>query len=73
MVAYRSSTLVTIFAHVVNNSIAVLSIHSSVMDVGYGTPNALPLSWLVASLALFALSTVLIVRSTRVPKASEAR
>jgi membrane protease YdiL (CAAX protease family) len=67
-VAYRSSTLVTIFAHVVNNSIAVFSIQSSVMDVGYGTPNALPLSWLVASLALFAASAVLIARSTNVPR-----
>ncbi len=64
-VAYRTSTLVTIFAHVANNSLAVLSIQSAVLDVGYGTGRELPTSWLIASVVVFAVAAAVIVQSTR--------
>jgi membrane protease YdiL (CAAX protease family) len=64
-VAYRSSTLVTIFAHVANNSLAVFSIHSAVLDVGYGTGREVPGTWLLASLLVFAAMVVVIARGTR--------
>jgi membrane protease YdiL (CAAX protease family) len=64
-VAYRSSTLVTIFAHVANNSLAVFSIHSAVLDVGYGTGREVPGTWLLASLLVFAAMVLVIERATR--------
>jgi membrane protease YdiL (CAAX protease family) len=64
-VAYRSSTLVSIFAHVANNSLAVFSIHSATLDVGYGTGRELPMSWLIGSLLVFACATGLIAQATR--------
>ena len=66
-VAYRSSTLVSMFAHVANNSLAVISIHSAVLDVGYGTGRDVPREWLVGSLAVFVVAVMVIARSTRVP------
>jgi membrane protease YdiL (CAAX protease family) len=53
-VAQRSSTAVSIFAHVCNNSVALVAIRSSTLDVGFGTDQALPNSWLFISLCLFA-------------------
>lgn len=64
-VAQRSSTLVTIFAHVMNNTLAVIAMQSPAFDVGYGTSNPLPASWLVASLALFSIALLVILRQTR--------
>lgn len=66
-VAYRSSTLVSMFAHVANNSLAVFSIHSAVLDVGYGTGREVPAAWLAASLLVFALMAAIIAQSTRSP------
>jgi membrane protease YdiL (CAAX protease family) len=67
-VAYRSSTLVSMFAHVANNSLAVFSIHSAVLDVGYGTGREVPASWLAASLLVFAVMAAIIAQSTRRPR-----
>jgi membrane protease YdiL (CAAX protease family) len=64
-VAYRSSTLVSIFAHVCNNTLAVFSIHSATLDVGYGTGRELPMSWLIGSLLVFACASGVIARTTR--------
>ncbi|HKP57848.1 MAG TPA: CPBP family intramembrane glutamic endopeptidase [Polyangiales bacterium] len=64
-VAYRSSTLVSIFAHVTNNTLAVLSIHSATLDVGYGTGRELPMSWLIGSLLVFACAAWSIAQATR--------
>jgi membrane protease YdiL (CAAX protease family) len=66
-VAYRSSTLVSMFAHVANNSLAVFSIHSAVLDVGYGTGREVPVSWLAASLLICAAMVAIIAQSTRRP------
>jgi membrane protease YdiL (CAAX protease family) len=66
-VAYRSSTLVSMFAHVANNSLAVFSIHSAVLDVGYGTGRDVPATWLAASLLICAVMVVIIAQSTRRP------
>ena len=71
-VAYRTSTLVTIFAHVANNSLAVLSIHSAVLDVGYGTGREVPLSWLFGSLVVFAAAALIIARESRAEPAETA-
>jgi membrane protease YdiL (CAAX protease family) len=64
-VAHRTSTLVSIFAHVANNTLAVLSIHSATLDVGYGTGRELPMSWLIGSVLVFACAAFAIVRLTR--------
>jgi membrane protease YdiL (CAAX protease family) len=64
-VAYRSSTLVSIFAHVSNNTLAVLSIQSDTLDVGYGTGHELPMSWLIGSLLVFACAAAAIAQATR--------
>jgi membrane protease YdiL (CAAX protease family) len=64
-VAYRSSTLVSIFAHVSNNTLAVVSIHSATLDVGYGTGRDLPMSWLIGSTLVFACAAGTILHTTR--------
>jgi membrane protease YdiL (CAAX protease family) len=69
-VAYRSSTLVSMFAHVANNSLAVFSIHSAVLDVGYGTGREVPLSWLAASLLVFVAAAAIIAQAT--PRAARS-
>jgi divalent metal cation (Fe/Co/Zn/Cd) transporter len=43
----------------------VFSIHSAVLDVGYGTGRAVPLSWLAASLLVFATMVAIIAQATR--------
>lgn len=63
-VAQRSNTSVTIFAHVVNNSIALLSMQVATLDVGYGTDRALPPEWLAASLIGASLAAYVVVRET---------
>ncbi|HKU43968.1 MAG TPA: CPBP family intramembrane glutamic endopeptidase, partial [Polyangiales bacterium] len=64
-VAYRSSTSVTIFAHVANNTLAVVSIHSATLDVGYSIGRDMSLSWTLGSLAVFACAVWVIVQATR--------
>ncbi len=66
-VAYRSSTLVTLVAHVVNNSVAILTIHSATLDVGYGTDRELPPSFVALSLGVVAVCVAVVVRGTRAP------
>jgi membrane protease YdiL (CAAX protease family) len=66
-VAQRSSTSVTIVAHVVNNSVALFAIQSSAFDVGYGTDQPLPPGAVVGSALLFAGAAWVVLRSTSVP------
>jgi membrane protease YdiL (CAAX protease family) len=63
-VASRCGTLVTIFAHVVNNSVAIAVVHSESFDVGYGTDAPMPWTWLPASLALVAISGWIVMAHT---------
>ena len=63
-VAQRSSTWVTVFAHVANNTFAILAIHSETLDVGYGTGRPMPATWLPASLVFVLVSVIVIVRAT---------
>jgi membrane protease YdiL (CAAX protease family) len=63
-VATRCGTLVTIFAHVSNNSAAIAAVHSQTFDVGYGTEQPMPWQWLPVSLLLVAAATALIARAT---------
>lgn len=49
-VGMHHGTLVTIFAHVANNTVALLSARSAELDVGYGTGRAMPAHWLPLSL-----------------------
>ena len=51
-VGARCGTLVTIVAHIANNTLAILAVHSETLDVGYGTSEPMPWSWLPVSLAL---------------------
>jgi membrane protease YdiL (CAAX protease family) len=64
-VAQRTSTWVSIFAHVMNNTLAVIAMRSPEFDVGYGTAHAMPPSWVAASLALFVVAALWIARQTR--------
>lgn len=64
-VASRSCTTVTVFAHMLNNSIALLSIQHAELDVGYGSEHALPTEWLALSLCVFALAAYAVARLTR--------
>jgi membrane protease YdiL (CAAX protease family) len=63
--AQRSSTLVTIIAHVINNSVALIGIRNSALDVGYGAEQPMPWSWLALSLVAFACMLALLIRDTR--------
>jgi hypothetical protein len=64
-VAARSCTTVSVFAHVLNNSVAIFSIHQADLDVGFGTENQLPTEWLIVSLLMFALAAYTLARLTR--------
>lgn len=64
-VASRSCTTVTVVAHVLNNSVALLSIQSAELDVGYGSAQQLPTEWLAVSLCVFALAAYAVARLTR--------
>jgi membrane protease YdiL (CAAX protease family) len=63
--AARSCTTVTIVAHVLNNSIAVLAIRNSELDVGFGAERPLPTSWVVVSMIVFALCALTLAQLTR--------
>jgi len=63
-VGARCGTWVTIFAHVVNNSVAIAVVHSEVFDVGYGTEEPMPWAWLPASLALVAICAWVVLRNS---------
>jgi len=63
--AARSSTTVTIFAHVVNNSIALFAIQHAELDVGFGSENALPTEWLLVSLVCFTGAAYALFQLTR--------
>lgn len=63
--AARSCTTVSVFAHVLNNSVAIFSIHQADLDVGFGTENELPIEWLLLSLLIFALAAYTLARLTR--------
>jgi membrane protease YdiL (CAAX protease family) len=65
--AARSSTTVSVFAHVLNNSVAILSIQHAELDVGYGSDKPLPTEWVLVSLVLFALAAYSLARLTRTP------
>jgi membrane protease YdiL (CAAX protease family) len=62
--ASRCGTWVTIFAHVMNNTLAIVSAQSDLLDVGYGSAEPMPLSWLPPSLLVVAFACWLIVRAT---------
>jgi membrane protease YdiL (CAAX protease family) len=72
-VAQRSSTSVTIVAHVLNNSIALIGIRSSALDVGYGSERELPWPWLAASLGLFVAACAIVARDTAAPRSLDTR
>jgi membrane protease YdiL (CAAX protease family) len=63
-VASRCGTLVTIVAHVVNNTVAILVVHVAAFDVGYGTDDPMPWPWFPASLALCAICGWIVVRTS---------
>lgn len=62
--AARCGTLVTIFAHVLNNGAAIAAVHSSTFDVGYGTDQPMPWQWLPVSWAFVIAAAAVIVRAT---------
>lgn len=69
-VGYRHGVLVTMAAHVANNSIALLSVRFSEIDVGYGTETPMPIYWLPIGLALCAYAARQLVQ---LASAAEAR
>jgi membrane protease YdiL (CAAX protease family) len=68
-VATRCGTWVTIFAHVANNTLAIVAAQTETLDVGYGSDAPMPLHWIPPSLALVAFACWLIIRAT--PKGTE--
>jgi membrane protease YdiL (CAAX protease family) len=63
-VAARAGTLVTIFAHVVNNTAAIFAVRSETFDVGYGTEAPMPPSWVAVGLVLTVAAAWVILRET---------
>lgn len=63
--AARSCTTVSVVAHVINNSIALLSIQHADLDVGYGSDTKVPTEWVIVSLILFAGAALTLARLTR--------
>ncbi|MET0385296.1 MAG: CPBP family intramembrane glutamic endopeptidase, partial [Polyangiales bacterium] len=63
--AARSSTTVTIAAHVLNNSVALLALQHAELDVGFGAERALPTEWLLVSLVVFAAAAYTLAQLTR--------
>jgi membrane protease YdiL (CAAX protease family) len=68
--AARSCTTVTICAHVINNSVALLAIQRAELDVGYGAERELPTEWLLVSLVVFALAAVAVWQLTSTNRTS---
>jgi membrane protease YdiL (CAAX protease family) len=66
-VAARSCTSVTVIAHVANNTVALWSINQAELDVGYGSPQPLPIEYLLVSLFLFFVAATAVERLTREP------
>jgi membrane protease YdiL (CAAX protease family) len=50
--AARAGTLVTVVAHVANNTVAILALGSETLAVGYGTEREMPWSWVPLGLAV---------------------
>jgi membrane protease YdiL (CAAX protease family) len=71
-VGARCGTLVTIVAHIANNTLAIIAVHSETLDVGYGTSEPMPWSWLPISLALAAFAARVIAKSCPVLANSSA-
>jgi membrane protease YdiL (CAAX protease family) len=69
-VASRAGTLVTIAAHVANNSAAIAALHVSALSEGYEQSEPMPIEWLPLSLALVAACGVVIVRGSRDERAA---
>lgn len=66
--AARSCTTVSVVAHVLNNSVALLSIQHADLDVGYGSDQELPAEYVVVSLIIFAIAAYALARLTREPE-----
>jgi hypothetical protein len=66
-VGLRCGTWVTIFAHVVNNTVAIALVHSEAFEVGYGTAAPMPWPWLPASFALVVISGWIVLRNSPPP------
>jgi membrane protease YdiL (CAAX protease family) len=65
--AARSCTTVTILAHIINNSVALVTIQSADLDMGYGSDNPLPAEWILVSLGIFAAAAYALHRQTQRP------
>jgi membrane protease YdiL (CAAX protease family) len=72
-VASRAGTRVTILAHVVNNSAAIIALHVSALAVGYGQPEPMPWTWLPPSLLGVALCAFIIARDAHRERRSTSR
>ena len=61
-VAQRHGLSVTIVAHVINNTVALVSAQVSRLDVGYGTDTPLPFYWVPAGLVITAFAMWVLLR-----------
>lgn len=64
-IAMHHGTSVAIAAHVANNSVALLSARNATLDVGYGTDQPMPLTWLPISLWVVVLCARVLSRNAR--------
>ena len=60
------------FAHIANNTFAIIAVHSETLDVGYGTSELMLWSWLPISLVLVAFAARVIAKSCPVLANSSA-
>ena len=63
--ARTGSVLVPIVAHVSNNTVSLIAVHVSVLDVGFGTDRPMPHWWAGAGAALAATCVLVIFWATR--------
>lgn len=59
------STVVTVVAHIANNSASIAATRVSELDVGYGTEQQMPISWVIVGFAVSMCCAWLIARETR--------
>jgi membrane protease YdiL (CAAX protease family) len=63
-VASRAGTLVTIAAHVANNTAAIAALHITTLAVGHDQPEPIPWEWLPISLSVVAGCAAVIARDS---------
>jgi membrane protease YdiL (CAAX protease family) len=70
-VGARAGTTAAAFAHVVNNTVAVASVRSEALSVGYGSVQPMPIEWIPMSLVVCAAAALVLHRVSGRPAQHE--